>query len=216
MQKQSSSDYFTVNDCLAAFVAGLQSKQLHISPTAGWREEGGERVDWLDSTLDGWCCCWKVIPHSETEGEGDLGEIMKWKEQVYSKQRERGETEERVRPSILSVFILKLVFFFFPQQVPWVPLHPLFSVTALKGPMFILKDIRRHVLTHTHTHACDSFGVQYSAWAEKLHSFFRWNQEFLVQKSSVWNVSVSSLELNIITVFWTETLAVQDPRSRSP
>lgn len=35
-----------------------------------------------------------------------------------------GETEERVRPSILSVFILKLVFFFFLQQVPSVPLHP--------------------------------------------------------------------------------------------
>lgn len=65
----------------------------------GWREEWVGLQGWLTgfSTLDGSCCCWKLIPQSETEGEGDLWEITKWNEQVYSKQRERQRSESACR-----------------------------------------------------------------------------------------------------------------------
>lgn len=57
-----------------------------------WTEDGGVQ-GWLTVliTLDGWCCCWKLTPQWELEGKGDLGEIMKWKEQV-GQERQRTES----------------------------------------------------------------------------------------------------------------------------
>lgn len=113
------------------------------------------------------CCCWKLIPHSDTEGEGDLGESMKWREQVYSKQ------SERQRSDIKCIYTQACFFFFLLSQSSFSSPPPPFSVTALKGSMFILKDIRRHERTHTLTCTCMWLLMYTSEWAQKLSSLHK-------------------------------------------
>lgn len=80
----------------------------------------------------------------------------------------------RDRGAILSVFILKPVFFFFlPSQSSFSSPPPPFSVTALKGSMFILKDIRRHERTHTLTCTCMWLLMYTSEWAQTLSSLHK-------------------------------------------
>lgn len=107
---------------------------------------GGDRVDWLVLALWMGCVVVENWYHSQRERERDLGEIMKWKEQVYSKQRER----ERARSDIKCIYT-QACFFFLPTASSFSSPPPPFSVTALKGLMFILKDISIPELLHTHT-----------------------------------------------------------------
>lgn len=182
--------------------AGPQYKQLHL--TAALQQDGLRggrrcRVDWLVLAL--WMD--RVVVenwyHSSRQREREtLGRSWNEKNRCTANRgrgRDRGASPAF---DIKCIYTQACFFFFLPAASSFSSPPPLFSVTALKGPMFILKDVRRHELTHTR--ACDSFEV-YERMSREAKSGVK-QMRFLC-KSNLFEI-ISSLESNIITVSWAD------------